>query len=103
MRIVRISDYAMTDLVAHGWTVGDLAEVLFCSSLQPSEASDPRTVLAAVTQGLRRCCNVLSECAGEVAARYGDDPDTASCRMRWSRAAVVAACFGPRPDVGLAG
>ena len=97
------ADYAMAvDLVGHGWTVGDLAEVLFCTSLQPSEAPDPRTVLAALAQSVRRRGNVLRECAAEVATRYGDDPDTASRRMRWSRAAVVAALFTPRPELGLA-
>ena len=96
------ADSAMAaDLVGQGWTVGDLAEVLFCTSLQPSDAPDPRTVLAAVTRSLR-CGRSVCECAAEVAARYGDDPDTASRRMRWSRAAVIAAFFVARPTVGLA-
>lgn|GEM_PF-2731937 len=97
------ADYAAAaDLVAQGWTVAELAEVLFCTSLQPSEAPDHGTVLAAVTRSLRRCRNMLGEYAGEVAARYGDDPNTASRRMRWSRSAVVAAFFPPAPDLGLA-
>lgn len=98
------ADYAMAvDLVGHGWTVADLAEVLFCTSLQPSDMPDRRTVLATVAQSVRRRGSVLKECVAEVAARYGDDPDTASRRMRWSRAAVVAALLVPRPELGLAG
>ena len=95
--------YGALDLVGHGWTVAELAEVLFCTSLQPSEAPDPVAVLAALTQGVRRRGNVLRECAAELAARYGDDPESAARRMRWSRAAVLTALFGAPAELALAG
>lgn len=97
------ADRAMAlDLVAHGWTVSDLAEVLFCTTLQPSDAPHVGLVLAAVVQSVRFRGHPRRDCAAELAARYGEDPERASARMRWSRATIDAALFAPRPDLGLA-
>ncbi|MGQ0632823.1 MAG: hypothetical protein ACT4P1_17545 [Sporichthyaceae bacterium] len=71
--------------------MADLAEALFCSPLQPSEALDPVKVRDAVAASLRCHHNNVSECAEELAERYGKDPEGACLRMRWARATVAVA------------
>src|SRR5688572_24387858 len=66
-------------------TTTDLAEVLFCSSLQPSEVADPDTVRAAVAGSLRSHDGRVTACAEELAESYGKDPETTCRRMRWCR------------------
>jgi hypothetical protein len=79
-------------LVARDMTVGDLAEVLFCSSLQPSEAADTDTVVEALSKALNSHHGEVRECAEELAASYGKDPEITCLRMRWARA-VIARTF----------
>jgi len=79
-------------LVADSMTAGDLAEVLFCSSLQPSEIADSDSVYAAIDQSLRSHHGLIRECAEELAASYGKDPEITCVRMRWARS-VVARTF----------
>lgn len=75
--------------VAQKLTVGDLAEVLFCSSLQPSDEVDPEKVFSALDQSLRAHHGEIRECAEELAASYGKDPEITCLRMRWARAVVT--------------
>jgi hypothetical protein len=75
-------------------SVDDLAEALFCSSLQPSWAVSPTDVRAAVLASLHRHHDSIEECASELAERYGDDPDSACLRMRWCRDQVAGAYAG---------
>lgn len=76
--------------------VSDLAALVFCSALQPSQAPGSAAVCAVVQEGLGRGEATARECAAEVAASYGDDPESACRRMRWARAVVMAAFFAGR-------
>ncbi len=82
----------VTVQVTPDMTVGDLAEVLFCSSLQPSDELDADKVTAAISQSLRSHHGQIRECAEELAASYGKDPEITCLRMRWART-VVARTF----------
>ena len=79
-------------VVAGTMTMGDLAEALFCSSLQPSDAVDAAQVHAAIDASLRSHHGQIRECAEELAASYGKDPEITCLRMRWARS-VVARTF----------
>lgn len=81
--------HELADVLPQGMTVADLAEILFCSSLQPSQQVDDDTVHAAVSQSLGRHHGVVRECAEELAECYGKDPDVACTRMRWCRDVAV--------------
>jgi len=70
-----------------------LAEILFCSQLQPSHAATPEQVDAALHQALLNHHDDVTECVCDLAQRYGDDPDSACLRMRWCRT-VIAAAYG---------
>ena len=73
-------------------TQGDLAELLFCSPLQPSQDPDPQTVVEALSRSLRSHHGQIRECAEELAASYGKDPEITCLRMRWART-VIARTF----------
>lgn len=81
--------YAELTLLPGRLSAGDLAEVLFCSSLQPSQPADAAAVTEAVAQSLRSHHNLVSECAEELAASYGKDPEVTCLRMRWARRLVA--------------
>jgi hypothetical protein len=49
-------------------------------------------VRSAVTELLGRHGSSLHTCVEELATRYGDDPDAARGRMRWSRSLIAGAC-----------
>lgn len=70
--------------------VGDLAELVFCTSLQPSQRSTPRAVQSAVLEYLGRDNDPLSECAAHLASCYGKDPEGTCERMRWARSMATA-------------
>ncbi len=70
-------------------TQGDLAELLFCSSLQPSEEATPETVVEALSRSLRSHHGQIRECAEELAASYGKDPEITCVRMRWARTMIA--------------
>jgi hypothetical protein len=83
------------------------AEALFTSPLSACRWPSREEVAAAVRQAVLAYGGSRG-CASEVAAEYGDHPDTAAARMRWARAAVEAvyavprrasmeACFGGGP------
>jgi len=72
-------------------TVTDLAEILFCSSVQPSEHAAAEEIRAAVTACLRNHHGDVLECAVELAEQYGEDPETTCSRMRWCRETVALA------------
>jgi len=68
-----------------------LAEILFCSSLQPSHGATAEQINAALYQTLLTHHDDVTECVCHLAQRYGDDPESACTRMRWCRTAVAAA------------
>jgi hypothetical protein len=72
------------------------AEALFVSTVQPSELPTADEVRHAVAATLRRWR--ISGCVAQVAAEFGDHPETAVARMSWALATVRAAYAGPSPD-----
>lgn len=83
------------------------AEALFASSLSACSRPTGTEVTAAISDALRTYGGTRG-CACEVAAAYGEHPDTAAPRMRWSRQVVQDAfprCSNrrrkpPRPAAG---
>ncbi|MGQ0464854.1 MAG: hypothetical protein ACT4QG_06000 [Sporichthyaceae bacterium] len=71
-----------------GMTLSELAELLFCSPLQPSQQVDAQAIDAALAESLRAHHGQVAECAEELAASYGKDPEVTCRRMRWARAIV---------------
>jgi hypothetical protein len=67
------------------------AEALFASELSATVDPTPDEVTAAIRRALLRHGGVRG-CAGEVAAAYGERPETAAPRMRWARS-VVRSCY----------
>ena len=71
--------------------VCELSELLFCSTLQPSQVIDGETIVAALAQSLRSHRGQVRVCAEELAASYGNDPQVTCARMRWARDLIAAA------------
>jgi hypothetical protein len=68
-------------------TMRDLvAEALFASTLQPSDAPAAETVRETVITMLTRLGS--AGCAASVAQEFGDHPETAVRRMGWARTLV---------------
>jgi hypothetical protein len=65
------------------------AEALFASTLQASECPTPDQVRGALVATLRRLG--VRGCAAQLAAEFGDHPETAAARMSWALATVRAA------------
>jgi len=63
------------------------AEALFASDISAGSQPSPVDVAAAIRQAVRRYGGTRG-CAAEVAAAYGDRPETAAPRMRWARSLV---------------
>jgi hypothetical protein len=80
----------MKTLCEADMSVGDLAELLFCSSLQPSQRPTAQAVRIAVRESLRRHNDSLRECAAHVASCYGNNPEQTCARMRWARSLATA-------------
>lgn len=73
------------DALPAGMSPADLAEILFCSTLQPSQPADPAAVREALSQTLRTRDGLVTACAEELAESYGKDPEITCRRMRWAR------------------
>lgn len=71
-------------------TVGELAGLVFCSNLQPSERPTAQAVRSAVLRHLASENDPLGECAAHVAGCYGEDPDGTCERMRWARSVAIS-------------
>lgn len=67
--------------------VSELAQVLFASSVQPSDACAPERIRAVVDERLW----LRDRCAAHVAQEAGDHPETYAARMRWALDAVACA------------
>ncbi|HEY2834450.1 MAG TPA: hypothetical protein VGJ14_18665 [Sporichthyaceae bacterium] len=83
----RATDFANAS--AH-MSLNDLAELLFCSTLQPSQRVDASAVHSALAQALHSHHGLVVECAAELAASYGKDPEVTCLRMRWARDLISA-------------
>jgi hypothetical protein len=86
-----IEDFVERALRERLLTFNEVAELLFCTHLQPSESPSAADVRSAVGCRLRQQSDPLSNSVEQVAARYGDEPELALRRMRWSRSLVAAA------------
>ena len=64
------------------------AEALFTSCLSVHSHPTGTDVAAAIRRAVRALGGTRG-CAGEVAAAYGDYPETAPTRMRWARRLVA--------------
>ena len=74
------------------------AEALFTSDLSASVRPGPVEVAGAIRNAVRRHGGTRG-CAAEMAAAYGDCPETAAPRMRWAREVVdLTYRVGPPPD-----
>ena len=63
------------------------AEALFTSLLSADSRLSPGEVAAAIAHAVRTHGGARG-CAAEVAAAYGEHPETAAPRMRWARTMV---------------
>jgi hypothetical protein len=63
------------------------SNALFVSTLQPSDDPGAEEVRQAIAQAVRQfhCAG----CAAQVAQEFGDHPETAVERMRWSRRKIT--------------
>jgi hypothetical protein len=80
------------------------AEALFTSDLSAFTHHTQASVQAAIRRAIRAHGGIRG-CAGEVAAAYGEHPETAAPRMRWARAvaediSVPAEHLAPPPPPG---
>jgi len=74
------------------------AEALFVSSLQPSECPTREAVEQAVTSMI--LLHGSEGCAADVAAEFGDHPETAVQRMHWVHTELVGV-VAPRRTAAL--
>ena len=70
------------------------AAALFASELPTGSRPSALVVVIAITGAVRRCRGTRG-CVAEMAAAYGDYPETAAQRMRWARG-VVETAYGVR-------
>ena len=63
------------------------ADALFTSDLSARCCHSEAEIAAAIICAIRSH-SAVGGCAGEVAAAYGEHPETAAPRMRWARAAA---------------
>ena len=63
------------------------AEALFASDLSARREYTEIEVTAAIRHAIG-AHNGVRGCAGQVAAAYGERPETAASRMRWARAVI---------------
>jgi RNA polymerase sigma factor (sigma-70 family) len=69
------------------------AEALFASDL-PMQCHPSEAAVAAAIRNAVKAHGGVRGCAGDVAAAYGDYPETAAARMRWARQ-VIEAIYSP--------
>lgn len=99
---MRINDEALEGSVVVSFdgparlSVADLAELVFCTHLQPSEHPTPQAVRNAVLKNLRRAHDSLKDCAAHLATCYGEDPEGTCDRMRWARSVAITTFLGRR-------
>jgi hypothetical protein len=71
-------------------SAADLADVLFVSTLQASEAPTPSQVRMVIEEVLRTCGGDCAVCAARVAQEAGDHPEEYTRRMHWALETVEA-------------
>lgn len=86
--------------VRSGQLLASRAQALFASDLSARREHTRTEVTAAIRQAIS-AHHGLAGCAGQVAAAYGEHPETAAGRMRWARA-VIQALQAPAGCAGAA-
>ena len=74
------------------------AQALFTSHLSTDGQPSPEDVYAAITHAIRIHGGVRN-CAAQVAAEYGDRPETAVGRMRWALSIARGCHARPAPSM----
>jgi hypothetical protein len=77
-----------------GLPIAAQAEALFTSDLSAFTSHARVSVNAAIKRAIRAHGGVCG-CSGEVAAAYGEHPETAAARMRWARTVVERGALAP--------
>jgi len=62
------------------------AEALFISDLSARREYTQTDIATAIGRAI--CTHGIRGCTGEVAAAYGEHPETAAHRMRWARSVI---------------
>lgn len=78
---------AQAQPVRSGKLLAARAQALFTSDLS-ARCEHTQTEVAAAIRHAFRTHNGIRGCAAEVAAAYGEDPETAARRMRWARTVI---------------
>ena len=76
-----------------------VAELLWCSSLQPGTWPTPSEVQMALTAQLANCRCDLTPCLLRLATEAGDHPFETAARMRWCLALAELVLNPFRPEV----
>jgi hypothetical protein len=98
-RFGRSATQAQSPSPLAGQLLAASAEALFTSHLSARREYTAIEVAAAIRHAISTHGGIRG-CAGEVAAAYGEDPETAARRMRWARA-VSEASMGQLAGPGL--
>jgi hypothetical protein len=86
-RFERVATLAEVQSAHYGPLLAARAEALFASDLSAQREYTTIEVAAAISHAIG-AHNGVRGCAGQVAAAYGERPETAASRMRWARAVV---------------
>jgi len=84
-------------ITTHEHLTAARAAALFVSHLSTADQPTYAEVHAAITHAVRTHGGTRG-CAADVAAAYGDHPETAAPRMRWARA-VVETLYERQPRI----
>lgn len=88
-----------TQIAVTQTTVDDArCQALFCSGLQPSEASTADMVAMAISRAVQQFG--IRGCVCRMAQEFGDHPDTAARRMRWARQLIAQLPAAQRQEAG---
>jgi hypothetical protein len=94
-RFERVATPAEMQSARAGQLLAAHADALFTSHLSAQRDYTTIEVAAAIGQAIG-AHHGIGGCAGEVAAAYGEHPETAAGRMRWARA-VIQGIYARRP------
>jgi hypothetical protein len=86
-RFERVATLAEAQAARSGQLLAARAEALFASDLSAQREYTTIEVAAAIRHAIGAHDGVRG-CAGQLAAAYGERPETAASRMRWARAVI---------------
>ena len=77
---------------------GVRCHAVFSSGLQPSDAPTADMAATAISRAVQQFG--IRGCAGRMAQEFGDHPDTAAMRMRWTRQLIAREACRQAPETG---